>query len=800
MTTALLLPQHIQLNASPENRQAAIGLIAERMTACGLALPEYADSLWLRETVTSTELGHGVAVPHGMPQHRHWVQRTGVVVLQMPAGVDWGAGKVHLAFGIAARSDAHLPLLRQLTRLLNDPARLAPLFTTSDVGTFCTLLNDAPPATAQPVLDDLPHRFHWRVDYPNGLHARPANAWVETTRRFDAVIRARLGSASADGRQLLALLQLGARQGDLLAISADGPQAEQALRALRATLQRQSALESAPFLACAALGNEDDGATIAGIPACPGTVSAPTWRLPTCAGGIDAPFTSLLEEGRRLEQALGQARQALSLLIARSADRLGESAAAILQVQRTMLEDPALITAACRHMAQGHSAAWSWRVSIEDQASVLAASNQPAVRAKAADVRDMGRRVLEALGAPSAHDWAAALPADSIIIADDILPSQMAQLSPGRILGLCLAGSGPQAHSAILARALALPCMVAGGDALLAVPDGTPALLDGTRGSLILHPAARPQMETRLAGPPPKDVTLLANADTPEQWRRAAALGAQGVGLMRSETLLLGQQQWLDEETQYQAFRAMIEALEGRPLVIRALDLGGDKAWPALTHSEEHNPALGLRGARWLLAHPERLQPHLRALYRAASHGPFSLMFPMITAVDEMLALRAICETVRDTLRAPTLPIGAMIEVPAAALLVDRLAPHADFMSIGSNDLTQYVLAMDRQHPLFAGHADARHPSVLRLIAQASRAAQARGCPLSVCGALAGQPGGARLLYGLGVRTLSIAAAELALASAELGDQDAEAMTALADQALQADTLAAVRALVREDG
>ncbi|TDR79800.1 phosphoenolpyruvate--protein phosphotransferase [Paludibacterium purpuratum] len=810
MTTAPLLPLHIKLNAKPTDKSTAILQVADLMEACKLTAPEYGASLLQREAVASTSLGHGIAIPHGMPAHRHLIRQTGVVILQIPEGLKWGDDTVHLVIGIAADTDAHLSLLQRLTRLLQPPSRLLSLFTTDRHEAFYELLGIQAPAHSPPSpQDDLPHRFEWRLAYPGGLHARPASEWAKTAHRFDAAIRVRRGNESADGRQIFELLRLGIMQGESLVVSAAGPEAESALQAMRITMLALCEPENRTAAPMPTIPPLDDRTSpdriVSGAPASPGQVSAPTWRLRANQVDVaDRPGT-LQSESCRLELALGEALRSLTAQIEQSASRPDNNAQGILQAQRLMLDDRSLIAECCQLLAQGHGAAWSWQQTIENRARQLDASERPMVRARSADIRDIGRRVLDALGESMQTDWIAALPADRIVIADDLPPSEMARLLPGQVLGLCLAGSGPQAHTAILARALGLPCMVAAGATLLSVPDDTPAILDGARGELTLHPSSERTNHPRSV-PSASDsaevlpATLFANADTPEQWQRAREQGACGVGLMRSESLFLRAHDWLDEEAQCQAFRTMAKASVGHSLVIRLLDIGGDKAWPTLSLPEEDNPALGMRGVRLLLARPDLLEPHLRALYRAASHGPVSILIPMITSVEELLALREICEAVRLDLQAPPVPIGAMIEVPAAALLADSLAKHADFLSIGTNDLTQYALAMDRQHPRFAMDADARHPAVLRLIDRIAQAAQAHDCPLSVCGALAGQPGGAQLLCGLGIRSLSMVAAELPPVRAALRADSVDTLVERAKRALAADTLAAVRSLTEETG
>jgi phosphocarrier protein FPr len=272
--------------------------------------------------------------------------------------------------------------------------------------------------------------------------------------------------------------------------------------------------------------------------------------------------------------------------------------------------------------------------------------------------------------------------------------------------------------------------------------------------------------------------------------------GAEGVGLMRTEFLFLERGSTPSEDEQYATYRAMASALDGRPLIVRALDIGGDKQVAHLELPHEDNPFLGVRGARLLLRRPDLLEPQLRALYRAAKDGArLSIMFPMITSVPELIALRAICERLRIGLEAPEVPIGIMIEVPAAAAQSDVLARHADFFSIGTNDLTQYVLAIDRQNPELAVEADSLHPAVLRAIRATVDGARTHGRWVGVCGGLAGDPFGAMLLAGLGVDELSMTPNDIPAVKARLRSTRLADLQALAGKALDCETTEQVRAL-----
>jgi phosphocarrier protein FPr len=413
--------------------------------------------------------------------------------------------------------------------------------------------------------------------------------------------------------------------------------------------------------------------------------------------------------------------------------------------------------------------------------------------------------------------------APSILIAPDLSPSDTATLDTARVVGIATALGGPTSHSAILARTLGLPSIVAGGADLLALPPGETVIVDGDSGRVWLDPseadldsakawiadladkrAAEAAERTRPAVTRDgREIAVAANVNRPGQVAFALAQGGEGVGLMRTELLFLERGDTPDEKEQEAIYRGMIDALgadgQQRPLIVRALDIGGDKQVPHLDLPKEENPFLGVRGARLLLRRPDLLDPQLRALYRAAkAGGDLSIMFPMITSAWELVRLRERCEAIRVEVDAPVVPIGIMIEVPAAAVHAKVLAAHADFFSIGTNDLTQYALAIDRQNPDLASEADSLHPAVLRLIAMTVEGAKAHGRWVGVCGGIAGDPFGAALLVGLGVTELSMTPRDVPAVKARIRASDLIALETLARRALEMEGAAEVRALDEE--
>ncbi|CEJ20437.1 phosphoenolpyruvate--protein phosphotransferase [Ralstonia solanacearum] len=828
MPSPLICAERIRLQQRATDKTGAIRAAGQLLADTGCIDPAYIDSLLRRETVANTFLGHGVSIPHGMGEDRHLIRRTGIAVLQFPDGLEWHPGQTtHLVFAIAAQSDEHITLLRRLTRLLNDDARLRQLFSTQRAEDIVAALSQdaAAPAASAPG-GDLAEQLTLTLDYPSGLHARPAAQWAETARRFASRVQVRHGAETADAKNLVALLQLGLAAGAALTLSAEGPDARAALEALQHTIRNLTAQERAQAARDTQAARTRQAArgwqpaadlpAIGGIGASPGLAIGTVHVMQPGISAVPDHPVPLAAGGDLLDRALAGTRAELAALARDTAARLGDAEAGIFKAQAELLGDTDLMTLTCQTMVEGHGVAWSWHHAVERLAERLAALGNPLLAARAADLRDVGRRVLGHLD-PALRGAAQTLPdGPCILVAQDLSPSDTAALDTRRIAGIVTAQGGPTSHTAILTRTLGIPAVVAAGPAVLDVASGTQAIVDGVGGQLYLDPdaasiagandwlreeAARAQREQAERGLPARTrdghtVEIAANVNQPAQAVEAVTLGAEGVGLMRTEFLFLERDHAPDEDEQHDVYAAMLNALGGRPLIVRALDIGGDKQVPHLNLPKEENPFLGVRGARLLLRRPDLMEPQLRALYRAAGSGrPLSIMFPMITSLDEVIALRAACERIRAELGAPAVPLGIMVEVPSAALLADRLAEHVDFFSIGTNDLTQYTLAIDRQHPDLAAEADSLHPAVLRLIQLTVQGAARHGRWVGVCGGLAGDPFGALLLTGLGVHELSMSPRDIPAVKARLRDAHVRQLTELAGQALACASAEDVRAL-----
>ncbi|HNP69792.1 MAG TPA: phosphoenolpyruvate--protein phosphotransferase [Kouleothrix sp.] len=660
-----------------------------------------------------------------------------------------------------------------------------------------------------------------------GLHARPARAFVDLAKQFRSTIKIRHGEKQVNAKSLISVLTLGVRRGEQIVVDVSGDDEEHAAAAIVAAVRdglgegpdagEHAAITPAVPAPTAPAHQQPAGAgaVIQGIAGAPGIAIGPVFRFERIYVEVRERFAGVDKEHARLQSALEAAQHQLNTLHAEVAQRADASEAAIFQVHHEILSDPGLIDAVRAAIADGRSAAEAWQIATAEHAAELAELSDALLAERAADIRDVGARVLRLL--TGAGDAAPALPDESVIVvANDLTPSETVALDPQRVLGFCTAVGGPNAHTAILARALGLPAIVSAGAGVLELAAGTQVILDGGTGMLTVSPSAdliadaraaqrRQQQQradaARSAAEPAVTadghrVEIVANIGGADEVGPAVEGGAEGVGLFRTEVIFLDPKRVTEptEEEQFAIYRDVAKAFGGQPVIIRTLDIGGDKEVAYLDLPREDNPFLGVRGLRLCLEHPDLFRTQLRAILRAASFGKLRIMFPMVADIGELRTARAIVEQLRAELGAPPVEVGIMIEVPSAALMADVLAREADFFSIGTNDLTQYTLAMDRMHPTLASQADDLHPAVLRLIAKTVEGAHAAGKWVGVCGNLGSKPQAVPILVGLGVDELSIAIKDIPLVKAQIRTLTLAQCQERARQALQCATAAEVRA------
>jgi len=535
------------------------------------------------------------------------------------------------------------------------------------------------------------------------------------------------------------------------------------------------------------------------------------WRWSTENHGTQPAGLSGAQGVEQLRRAIEHVRADLAGATARlqAAGLTAESG--ILEAQALMLDDPALVDGASELMAQGRPADESVATALAPFADMLRASPDPVFQARAADVEDVVGQLRRALHGGGGTPPAPLQP--SIVVARDLAPSQTAGLDRALVLGFATEQGSATAHTAILARALGLPAVVGIPDLLEAVEDGQAVLLDGDEGTLVLDPpaevvaAVRPPAQAAADAEPAvtrdgRRVEIGCNAAGVDDARRAAAAGADGIGLLRSEFLFLGSDRLPSEDEQVAVLEEVSMAMGERPVILRTLDVGADKPLPALPQPPEANPALGVRGLRLqLLRRPDLLLDQLRAALRVSARHPLRLMFPMVSTLDEVRQAKALLEQARRDVNPSAadgsgMQVGIMIEVPAAAVGADLLAAEVDFFSLGTNDLTQYLFAADRTNPELAPLADSLHPSLLRMIDQVVKAAHRRHRWVGVCGEMASDLWAVPLLVGLGIDELSVHPPAVARIKAIVRSLDAAECGRAARAALKLDSGAAVRRLI----
>lgn len=662
-----------------------------------------------------------------------------------------------------------------------------------------------------------------------GLHARPAAQVVQTAARFNVRLSLRnatTGNPPADARSINQVMALGARQGHRLALSAVGPEANAALDALSGLFESAFGETDAPpgtkARPVAAVPAPAAG-MLSATPIAPGIAVGPLAHYrPATPDLVPHPAGAPEEEWRRLQGAIGVARTDIEAARRQAAQHAGATEAAIFDAHLLFLDDPTLLEAVRRAIFDaGLSAGVAWQRAVENAAAALGALEDAYQRERAADVGDVGGQVLRQLGgvAPGRLDLAE----PAIVIARRLSPSDICTLDPTRVLGLCADFGSPVSHVAILARSLGIPAVMGAEATLAGLPEGTLVALDGGGGRVWVDPdagltaelhaarqawAASAQVDRSDAHLPARTrdgrtVEVVANVGSLAETRVALANGADGVGVLRTEFLFMNRPLAPSEEEQVVAYAAIVDLLGERPCIIRTLDVGGDKPLPYLPVEREANPFLGWRGIRISLAHPDLLKTQLRAVLRASPGHHVKVMFPMVASLSEVLAARALLTAAQTELSSAGIAfdagmeVGIMIEVPSAAMVADRLARAVDFFSIGTNDLSQYLMAADRTSPRVAALAEGLPPALLRTVQRIVQAAHSAGIWCGLCGELASDPLAVPLWLGMGIDELSVnpaATPAIKAAIARLTSSGAEAVLAAA---LELDSAEAVAERLR---
>ena len=517
----------------------------------------------------------------------------------------------------------------------------------------------------------------------------------------------------------------------------------------------------------------------------------------------------------RLIAAVDAGRAEISTIAAETRQRLGSESAAIIEVQLLVLDDPEWwdpILDEVRNGSEPAAAVWSVTSAV---AEVLGALDDPYLRERAADVLDVGRRITDHLAGRNRRQALQGLSGDVVVAAYELSPTDTLDLDLDVIRGIVTERGARTSHAAILARQLGIPAVVGAAGLLEAVTAGSLAVLDGDAGTCEIDPephivdrarakaagtAERAVIDHAVATRDGLGIAVLANASSVSDVERAMARGADGIGLYRTEFLFMSSPELPDEDAQAEHYAAVMRAARDRPVTFRTLDVGGDKPVPGLHVEAEENPFLGVRGIRLALANRPVFDAQLRALSRTAEAYPgVSVMIPMVSGLEELDEVR---QALQEVVPGSTLRLGAMVEVPSAAILVDEFAREVDFLSVGTNDLTAYLLAADRGNPHLSELYSEFHPAVLRSLHQIRR--DAGDTPVSICGELAGDPRALGLLLGLGYRQLSVSGPLVPAVKDRVRRLDVAAATAATDTVLRArrrrDVEAGLTALLELEG
>ena len=663
------------------------------------------------------------------------------------------------------------------------------------------------------------------IGNPQGLHARPAAVLVNLAKQYQSQMSLLRGSDRANAKSVVAIMAMQVANGDSVTLEATGPDAKVAIteltEAIRSGLGESGAASAPASIDQSALKapppqpKSEDPNIILGVAASSGLTVGNTYRVREQTLVIEEVGESPSKERRKLEDAIAKAALEIESIRAKVHSQGNPGKAAIFAAHQEILDDPELIEIATSAINKGKSANFAWKQTYTIQAKKLAQLNNALLAERANDIRDVGMRVLRILTGVEATEMK--YPHNTILLAEDLTPSDMANLDRERVVGFCTLAGGATSHVAILARSMGIPAIAGAEPRVLDLADGTPVILDGTKGTLRLNaPAAEIQRtQTHIAQKKAKQaadlehafepaitqdghhVEIVANIGGLKDAAEAVSLGTEGVGLLRTEFIFMERPQAPTEDEQTGIYRSIAEVLgPDKPMIIRTLDVGGDKPLPYLAMAPEENPFLGERGIRLGFDQPELQRTQLRAILRSASAGKLRIMFPMISRIEELRMAKAMLEEERQALNLPPVEVGIMVEVPSTAVMAEQFAKEVDFLSVGTNDLTQYTLAMDRSHPKLAPFVDGLHPAVLRLIGHAVKGAGRHDKWVGVCGGIGSDPQAIPLLIGLGVQELSVSVSMIPSIKAQVRSLKLSHCKQLAAQALGLETAAEVRSLV----
>ena len=657
------------------------------------------------------------------------------------------------------------------------------------------------------------------LELEHGLHARPASAIAASVKALSGRFAIEVGGRRANARSVSELMALGAGWGATLTLLGGGGDAEEGVEALARTIASGCGETPTPSLkpsadAAPEISELTERTELTGVGVSPGLIEGRIYQHESQYTEDQRPKGTPEEERGRLAKAISETEARIKGQIDNSdSQEVGD----ILTAHLDLLGDPALISGAQGRITAGESAGAAWAGSIRDLSDRFRRSGSDRIAERISDLEDLRDQVLRALtGGPENGETPDMTGA--IVVAEDLRPSEFLSYASRGASGFAFTAGGATSHVSILAAAKNTPMLVAAGEPLRGAPTGAMALLDAGRGHVVVHPSEEEVASLRARGEERaallaeatltahdpvallsgEAIRVYANVEDAQSAQRARAAGAEGAGLVRTEFLFLSQRTPPSEAAQTEAYRAICEGLEGRPVTFRLLDIGADKSVPFIRQDTEENPALGVRGVRLLERHSDILTSQIRSLITASKDYELRIMAPMVIEADEMLALRQRVEAEAEGLGLTAPPLGAMVETPASALLLEQILETCDFASVGSNDLTQYGLAIDRGNAILSGDFDGLHPGILRLLDRIRMAPSDKQLRISICGGLAGDPLAAPLLIGAGLRTFSVVEGKIASLNAILRGLSADACNDLFTECLALTSAKSVRARVQE--
>lgn len=773
----------VKLNAESSDKYNAIILAGNLLYENGYIKREYIESMLKRENQASTYLANGIAIPHGCIEDKDYINETGIVVLQFKNGIKWDDENiVYIVVGIAAKDEEHIGVLANLTKVVQNKDVAELLRKTNDVNVVIDKLSEVTKTEDRGItinVNDFPICLDITVKEAHGLHARPATSLIEQLKEFNGDVYIEHKGKFADARNLIAILGLGVEKDSNIKVYINGDDADKIAEFIRTFLENSNnnsvQVEGSKNIDTVFVGEYQytSQKIINGIPVNKGIAIGPIYKYEHTENFYIKDIGSPAEEWKKIKNAMIKAREELVEIKKNTTEKVGNTFAGIIDTQLSVLEDESVIKKINTQIRDGESAVDAWQNVIDDAIKYLVTSGSKYISERKIDIEDLKNRVIKILVGDRGKNFNVSEP--SILVAHDLYPTDIEHINE-HIIGVALIRGSESSHTSILLNALDLPLIVSCGDKILNFSEGTIVILDAMKGCIVVNPTEedlslaksiqkviqeQKEKETLSAYEPAitidrKRIEIKANIAQCNDVLRALDKGAEGIGLLRTEFLYLNRRESPSLDEQYNVYTDIAEKLRGLPLTIRLLDIGGDKKIGYIRQEIEQNPFLGIRGIRLLLENRNILIEQINAIVKAAVNYPIRLLIPMVAFYEELDEIINIVEDAKKRFALSELKVGIMVEVPSAALLSDVLAQKVDFFSIGTNDLTQYTLAIDRTHPKLARQSDPLHPAVLRLINNVVESAHKEGKDVSVCGEVASDVQALPFLIGLGVNELNV--------------------------------------------